>query len=282
MGTTVNGVGTGAAANFAGASLAIKKASGKMAGMQTMRSQSSTKKNLNYNSKEISAQLLRASKSRNASMVLARAKSKVSSLQRCLGTGQYNDNEVRVALAHANRMVKCAKLKVQNLKEEEHLKKQYEREHTAKERQQKNEIKRRVNQKEQDLKTKMVLDEAQQACREKALRQEFLRKKRMHRNAERGKVNEADMKYLKEQMHEHGNSYSDSSGIMLELSTQAANLSELQMSEHALQLMESQLEQEVELEMQGMEVSASMSIGADASAASPNVGSTSVNVDISI
>lgn len=284
MATTVNGVGVGAAANFAGASLTVKSTTNTIARSQAIQRQSSrkTKKKLNYNSKEISSQLLRASKSRNAAMVLTRAKSKVSNLQRCLGTGQYNDSEVRVALAHANRMVKCAKMKLQNLKEEEQLRSHYEREHANKEQQQKNEVKRRVTQKEQEIKTKIVLDEAQQAIKEKSMRQDLLRKKRIHRNAERGKINEADMKYLKEQMNERGNTYSDSSGVMLELSTQAVGISELEMSEHALQLLENQLEQEVALEMGDIGMSTSMSMGTEISSASSEIAGASASVDISI
>lgn len=284
MGTIINGVGVGTSANFAGASLTIKNTNNAMARMQSMRRQSSSraKKKLNYNSKEISSQLLRASKSRNASMILARAKSKVSVLQRCLGTGQYNDSEVRTAIAHANRMVKCAKMKVQNLKEEERLKKQYENEHTNKEHQQKNEIKRRVSQKERDIKTKAVLDETQQVLKEKAMRQEILRKKRLHRNAERGKISEADMKYLEEQMNERRRTCTNTCGVSLELSTQAVGLSELQLSEHALELLENQVEQEVALEMGNIDASTTVAMGADMSAASSTAGSAVSSVDISI
>lgn len=281
MGTTVNGVGVGGSANFAGASLTVKNTNNAVAGLQNVRRQSGTKKKLNYNSKEISSQILRAGKSRSASMVLARAKNKVSTLQRCLGTGQYNDNEVRVALAHANRMVKCAKMKVQNLKEEERLKRQYENEHVNKERQQKNEVKRRVSQKERNIKTKAVLDETQQTLKEKSMRQEILRKKRVHRNAERGKINEADMKYLEEQVNEKKGTYSNSCGVSLELSTQAAELSDLQLSEHAMELLESQVEQELSIEMGNIEVSTAASITADTAGTCAS-GSTASSVDVSI
>ena len=87
----------------------------------------STKKSLNYNAKQISSQLIRATKSRTAAAVLTKAKSTVNNLQHCLGTWEYDDSEVQIALAHAKRMVKCAQSKVSNLKQEENLQRKYER-----------------------------------------------------------------------------------------------------------------------------------------------------------
>ena len=86
-------------------------------------------------------------------------KRQVNNLQHCLGTGEYDDSEVQIALAHAKRMVKCAQSKVSNLKQEENLQRKYEREKSAKEMQQKSEVKRRVHQKENDLKQKMATEE---------------------------------------------------------------------------------------------------------------------------
>lgn len=220
---------------------------------------STTKKALNYNSKEISSQLMRAHKSRNASMVLSRAKSKVSMLRRCLGTGQYNDNEVRIALAHANKMVKTAQMKVTNLKEEEQMKKSLEREHKNEERQQKNEMKRRVSQKQKDIKLKAQLEENQQVLKEKSMRQEILRKRRLHRNSERNSVNEADMEYLKNKMDEQKGCYVDTSGVMVEFSAQAV---ELQMSEHAMQVAEEQLGTDANVQMNALS-GGDMSTGAN-------------------
>ena len=50
------------------------------------------KKKLKYNSREISGQLQRASKSRNATVVLTRAKSKVAALHAAKASGQYKDS----------------------------------------------------------------------------------------------------------------------------------------------------------------------------------------------
>ena len=59
-------------------------------------------------------------------------------LQRCKASDQYHDSEVEIALAHAKRMVKCAQLKVSNLKQEEVLKKSSERELASSKQQNKN------------------------------------------------------------------------------------------------------------------------------------------------
>ncbi len=284
MNTTINGIGGGMPANPAGAAVTIKSTGNAKTGMQTSFGKSKGKRQLNYNSKEISAQLMRASKARNAAMVVTRAKSKVNSLQRCLGTGVYNDNEVRSAIAHAKRMVKCAQMKTRNLREEEQISKRNQQEHSTKERQQKNEVKRRVGQKEKEIKSEIVLEEAQQAMKEKANRQELLRKRRIHRNQERSKINEADMKYLKEKMNEGKNSYCADSGVAIELSTMAMELSEIQLSEHALELLEDQIELEVEMEMGGIDISIGTSGIGDATvtADSGAVESTGTSVDVSI
>ena len=191
-----------------------------------------TKKAIKYNSKEISSQLLRAKKSRTAATVLSKAKSSVSNLQRCLGTGEYDDGEVRIALAHAKRMVKCAQSKVNNLKEEENLQRKYEREKKVKERQQKSEVKRRAHQKERNLEQKIASEELQKIQKEKSQRQEILRKRRLHRNEEHGKVSEADMKYLKSTIDYMQNGYSvQTDSVTVQLSDAGMQMSHLQQAE---------------------------------------------------
>ena len=191
-----------------------------------------TIKSLNYNAKQISSQLIRATKSRTAAAVLTKAKSTVNNLQHCLGTGEYDDSEVQIALAHAKRMVKCAQSKVSNLKQEENLQRKYEREKSAKEMQQKSEVKRRVHQKENDLKQKMATEEIQQVQKEKSRRQEIIRKRRMHRNEERSNINEADMKYLQNTMdYKHGGISTAAGAATVDLSYVGLQMSELQQME---------------------------------------------------
>lgn len=229
------------------------------------------KKRLNYNPREISSQLARAHKSRNAAVVLARAGIKLGVLQQAYASGQYNESEVRIAIAHAKRMVECARVKTSNLKEEEILKKRNDRDHNSGEQKKRNEVKRRVRQKEQNLKIKISLEEDQRILKEKNRKQLLLQKRRMHRNDEQRRITEADMKYLEDQMK---NNQSDKTvryeGVSLDLSAEAAKMAELQQ-------LEQQIEQEIELEVE-MEYAA-MDAGSLSSAAVSDGGASMAGIE---
>ena len=155
------------------------------------------KKSVNYNPKKLSSQLARAVKARNASAVLTKAQTTVNSLQRCLVSGDYDETEVKIALAHAKRIVKCAQDKVANLKEEENLQKKHTREKTAKEQQKKSEVKRRA-----------------------------------HRNSERSQINEADLKYLQDTTnYKSNNSSAARGGVSVDLSYTGLEMNELRQME---------------------------------------------------
>lgn len=225
-----------------GACLSIKNKNGQDARTSYIRrtaNKKMKKKQLNYNHREISSQILRASKARTASSVLARAKSKLSSLKRCQGTGQYNETELEYAIAHARRMVQCAAKKAQNLKEEEMMQSRLEREHNTDELVRKAEVRQRAARKEQQLEQKLVMKEVQQNRKMKKEWQELARKQSTNRNRERGKIHEADMKYIKakiESMKEQG------------YSSDCSEIAELQgcLSEIARQEIKLQMEQETE------------------------------------
>lgn len=229
------------------------------------------KKRLNYNPREISSQLARAHKSRNAAVVLARAGIKLGVLQQAYASGQYNESEVRIAIAHAKRMVECARVKTSNLKEEEILKKRNDRDHNSGEQKKRNEVKRRVRQKEQNLKVKMSLEENQRILKEKNRKQLLLQKRRMHRNDEQRRITEADMKYLEDQLK---NNQSDKTvryeGVSLDLSAEAAKMAELQQ-------LEQQIEQEIELEVE-IEYAA-MDAGSLSSAAVSDGGASMAGIE---
>ena len=210
------------------------------------------KKSLNYNPREISNQLVRASKSRVASVVLVRAKVKLGSLQQAYASGQYDAAEVRTALAHARRMVECSRIKVRNLKEEEQLKSRNDKDGNVAKRRKKSEVKRRVKKKEQELKVKIALEENHRVLKERQQQQELRQKRRMHRNEELGKISEADMKYIEDKMKENqNNSSAQDSGVVLELSSASVQLSELKMMEKQV---EQQVEMQVEMELDTMDM----------------------------
>ncbi len=243
------------------------------------------KKKLNYNPREISSQLALAKKSRNAAVVLARARIKVGTLQQAYASGQYNQSEVRIAIAHAKRMAECARVKTSNLKEEEILKRRNDRDHNNGEQKKRNEIKRRVRQKEQNLKVKVSLEESKQILKEKARKQQLIQKRRMHRNDEQRRITEADMKYLQDQIN---NNQSDKSaryeGVSLDLSSAAAQMAELQQLQKQIQ---KEVEMEVELEYAAMDTGSTSSAAvSDGGAAMAGMeaggGEVPVSVDIAI
>lgn len=245
MGVTVNGGNTGFSAGNAGGALGVTagSAADRMRAARENRNKKPRKK-LNYNPREISGQLVRAKKSGNASVVLIRAKGKLSVLYKAYASGQYNRNEVQTAIAHARRMVECSRLKVRNLKEEELLKGRNERDERNGEQKKKNEVRRRVKKREQDARVKMAIEESQRVLKEKTKRQILLQKRRMHRNEERGKINEADIKYLEDQLKNNQNESADGyTAATLDLSMEAAQMADLQM-------IEQQIWQQVELEVE--------------------------------
>lgn len=254
MNLFINNNQGGTSAGIAGASITTGNTVISQSGtLGTGKSRS--KKSLKYNSKEISAQILRATKSRTAATVLTKAKNTVSNLRRCLGTGEYNDSEVEAALAHAKRMVKCAQSKVNHLREEENLQRKYERRKVSKERQQKSEIKRRVHQKEQDLEQKMAMEELEQARRQKSDKQEIVRKKRMHRSDELGKINEADMKYLQSTIdNQKSTGLTGNTSAIVELSDAGIRMSELQQAQ-------STAEAETEMDTETPDMAADAAMG---------------------
>lgn len=103
--------------------ITFKKADGTVAGtMGVSKPKTKKKKKLNYNYKEISAQIMRARTSINARQVLTKAFSKVAMLSRQLRSGEYDEKEVEKALIHAKQIAHVAKKRMKHLQEEERLK----------------------------------------------------------------------------------------------------------------------------------------------------------------
>ncbi len=104
----------------------FKKPDGTLAGTLSIRRPNNKKsavkrKKLNYNSREISSQILRTRTSGSAGQVSVRAKGKLAVLQRKLRSGQYDDEEVKKAILHASQMVRVAKKRLRNLQQEERM-----------------------------------------------------------------------------------------------------------------------------------------------------------------
>lgn len=81
-------------------------------------------KRLQYNFKEISTRIMQAKTSGNASRVLTSARSRVAMLKRKLQSGEYDDQDLRHAIIHAEAIARVAKKRMKHLREEENAKKQ--------------------------------------------------------------------------------------------------------------------------------------------------------------
>lgn len=290
MGITVNGINTAGMQAAMMGTVTVKNRNDAKACMAALRNTGQKKpvKRLNYNHREISGQIVQAKKAQSASTILVRAKSKVAQVARCGASGQYDSKEVAAALAHAKRMVRCAQLKVRNLREEEREESAHYDEGNIRARQKKSEIKRRAAQKEQKIEQKVQIEVFQEVQRTKRRQQELMQKKSMHRSREYGKITEADMKYLKEMGDNGKYSYTDGNGydyaVMVSLSAEAA----------ALMMTDAEIQAEVERELAaefGMDCSGAdmgtadtsgMDMGMAVAASAVAAESVAATIDISL
>lgn len=189
------------------------------------------KKKYAYNPREISGELLRAAKASGAAVVMVKAKQKVAVLEQALSSGVYEEAAVRRALVHAKKMVECSKMKVVHLRQEEQMAVRHQRERQGRDIKKKAGIQRMIAKKEQELRKRIALEESHDLLWEKTRSQELLQKKKNNRREELEKITDAELKYLESQMREESEgSFSDFSGVSLELSGAAAEMTEIAMS----------------------------------------------------
>lgn len=79
-------------------------------------------KKLQYNFKDISARILQTKTSNSASQVLSSAQARVAALKRKQQSGEYDDQELRHAIIHAEAIARVAKKRMKHLREEENAK----------------------------------------------------------------------------------------------------------------------------------------------------------------
>lgn len=77
------------------------------------------KKKCGYDYRELSGKILRASTPYSAAQAAASASVKVGTLKKMLSSGAYDDNDVKKAIMHAQRMERAAKKRMRNLETEE-------------------------------------------------------------------------------------------------------------------------------------------------------------------
>ena len=103
----------------------MRHADGTSAGSISITNSAKKKtKRLQYNFKEISTRIMQAKTSGNASRVLTSARSRVAMLKRKLYSGEYDDQDLRHAIIHAEAIARVAKKKMKHLREEENVKRQ--------------------------------------------------------------------------------------------------------------------------------------------------------------
>ncbi|NBJ93603.1 hypothetical protein [Parablautia muri] len=103
----------------------LRNADGSSAGTVRISSPEKKKlKRLNYNFKEISSQILATKTSSGANRIKIKARQKAAMLQGKLtnSSSDYDSRELRMALAHAQKMERIARKRMKHLKEEEQAK----------------------------------------------------------------------------------------------------------------------------------------------------------------
>ena len=150
-----------------------------------------TKQPVNYSFRKVSAAIARAKNVNQASNALTSANSALSALRRKSASGQYNDDELQIAINHAKKMVRVARKKVQNIRRESQME---------------SDDKGTVHRKQNETGQKIVRRRKQADEKEDALQELQLLKKQMktrreqekysHRRYEGQNLMSADMEYL--------------------------------------------------------------------------------------
>ena len=161
------------------------------------KNKTNTKKALSYSYRRVSAAIMRAKTQIQAGNALSSAKSELASLKRKAGSGQYKDEEIQIAVNHANKMIRAARKKVANMKLEE-MHKQHD-DGTVRGRKQKTEAIKKTKPVRENTSEKAKLDK-QMELMKKRLKQLSEAEKNGHRRSENYDLLQADMEYLKKKI----------------------------------------------------------------------------------
>lgn len=208
----------------------IKKPDGTTAGTITItkpNKRTQKKKRLQYNYKKISTQILMSNTSDSARRTVGKARRMVVTLKRKLRSSEYDDNELKNAIIHAEKMERVAKKRKKHMEEEERAEKTgtyfeedeveeketdeaSDSESAAKEQESKA-SEEKLRELEQELKE--LMEESMEETMEESLKElteelvgavhsnmepeDVERLKKQHRADELREIMEADMKYLK-------------------------------------------------------------------------------------
>ncbi len=92
--------------------------------VSTSKSAPKKKKRLPYNFKAISAQIMLSKTSGGAGKAVTKARGTIAMLLRKVRSGEYDDQELELAIKHARKMERVAKKRVKHLKQEEAIEKE--------------------------------------------------------------------------------------------------------------------------------------------------------------
>lgn len=91
------------------------------ASMSASKSSPKKKKRLPYNFKAISSQILLSKTSGSAGKAVTKARGTIAMLLRKVRSGEYDDQDLELAIKHARKMERIAKKRVKHLKQEEEI-----------------------------------------------------------------------------------------------------------------------------------------------------------------
>ncbi|MBU5477752.1 hypothetical protein KQI69_00875 [Eubacterium sp. MSJ-13] len=146
-----------------------------------------TKKVLNYSYKKVSSNIQSAKNVSQASNAVSSANSNLSALKRKAASGDYDDEELNIAISHAKRMIAVAKKKLAHIKQEVMNKKDDDK-YVSSEKEKIVKIPDEKIRAEQQKELRRIEDE---------IEKEEKKEKQAHRGEENNKLLDADMTYLK-------------------------------------------------------------------------------------
>lgn len=154
------------------------------------KTETKTKKVLNYSYKKVSSSIQGAKNISQASNAVSSANSNLSALRRKAASGNYDEDELNIAISHAKRMITIAKKKLAHIKQEVMNKKDDDKYISSK----KEAVVKIPDEKiraEQQKELRRIEDE---------IRKQEKREKQAHRGEENSKLMDADITYLKEKI----------------------------------------------------------------------------------
>lgn len=154
------------------------------------KTETKTKKVLNYSYKKVSSSIQGAKSISQASNAVASANSNLSALRRKAASGNYDADELNIAISHAKRMITIAKKKLAHIKQEVMNRKDDDKYISSK----KETVVKIPDEKiraEQQKELRKIEDE---------IRKQEKREKQAHRGEENSKLMDADITYLKEKI----------------------------------------------------------------------------------